>query len=131
MPKIIPTLIAALTWLTPLTSPAQPSSALTIRADTQEANAKTGIITAKGNVKMTYPSRQITATSTQAQYFSKERRIVLTGNVIVIQQGNKIAAETITYLIDEGKFEAQPEANRQVESTYILQDEPNPTPPKP
>ncbi|MDX1977702.1 MAG: LptA/OstA family protein [Pseudanabaenaceae cyanobacterium bins.68] len=131
MSKIISRLIATLTgvWLATLPSYAQTSSALTIRADTQEANAKTGVVTAKGNVRMNYPARQIAATSTQAQYFSKERRIVLSGNVIVTQQGNKIQAETITYLIDEGKFEAKPESNRQVESTYILEDQP--TPPKP
>lgn len=98
------------------------SSALTIRADVQEANAKTGIVTAKGNVRMNYPARQIKATSAQAQYFSQERRIVLSGNVVVFQQGNSIKAETITYLIDEGKFQAQPQSNQQVESVYVVTD---------
>lgn len=103
---------------------AQPAStALTIRADVQEANSRTGVITAKGNVRMNYPARNINATSAQAQYFSKERRIVLSGNVVVIQQGNRIKAETITYLVDEGKFEALPEANRQVESVYVVPDD--------
>jgi lipopolysaccharide export system protein LptA len=111
------------------TKPAPANTALTIRADTQEANSKTGVVTAKGNVQMNYPARAIVATSTQAQYFSKERRIILTGNVIVTQQGNKIVAETITYLIDEGKFEAKPEASRQVESTYIVPDEATTTTP--
>jgi lipopolysaccharide export system protein LptA len=113
----------------PATTPATaPNTALTIRADTQEANSKTGVVTATGNVHMNYPARQIVATSAQAQYFSKERRIILTGNVVVTQQGNRIVAETITYLIDVGKFEAKPEANRQVESIYIVPDE-NPTVP--
>jgi lipopolysaccharide export system protein LptA len=103
---------------------AQPvNTALTIRADTQEADSRSGIITATGNVKMSYPARQIDATSAQARYFSKERRIILTGNVIVIQQGNSIKAETITYLIDQGKFEAVPESNKQVESVYIVPDQ--------
>jgi lipopolysaccharide export system protein LptA len=109
--------------LSAIAQPNPTNSALTIRADTQEANSKTGVVTAKGNVLMNYPARAIVATSTQAQYFSKERRIILTGNVVVTQQGNKIVAETITYLIDEGKFEAKPESNRQVESTYIVPDE--------
>jgi lipopolysaccharide export system protein LptA len=110
---------------------AQPTNtALTIRADTQEADSRNGVVTAKGNVKMNYPARQIDATSAQAQYFSKERRIVLTGNVIVNQQGSSIKAETITYLIDLGKFEAVPESNKQVESVYIVPDQslpPSPT----
>ncbi len=103
------------------------NSALTIRADVQEANAKTGVVTAKGNVQMNYPARQIKATSAQAQYFSKEKRIVLSGNVIVFQDGNSIKAETITYLIEEGKFQAKPNSNQQVESVYVVSDEPAPT----
>jgi lipopolysaccharide export system protein LptA len=99
------------------------NTALTIRADIQEANSRTGIVTARGNVRMKYPARQINATSRQAQYFSKERRIVLSGNVIVTQEGNSIKAETITYLIDEGKFQALPPSDRQVESVYIVPDE--------
>jgi lipopolysaccharide export system protein LptA len=103
---------------------AQPvNTALTIRADTQEADSLNGIITARGNVKMNYPARQIDATSALAQYFSKERRIVLSGNVVVTQQGNVIKAQTITYLIDRAKFEASPETNQQVESVYIVPDQ--------
>lgn len=99
--------------------------ALTVRADVQEANAKTGVVTARGNVQMFYPARQIQATAAQAQYFSKERRIVLSGNVYVLQQGNSMRGETITYLIDEGRFVALPQSNRQVESIYLVSD-PNP-----
>lgn len=99
------------------------NTALTIRADLQEANSKTGVVTARGNVQMNYPARQIVATSAQAQYFSQERRIILSGNVVVTQLGNSIRAETITYLLDEGKFEAVPQSNRQVESTYVVPDE--------
>jgi len=103
---------------------AQPvNTALTIRADTQEADSLNGIITARGNVKMNYPARQIDATSALAQYFSKERRIVLSGDVVVTQQGNVIKAQTITYLIDQAKFEASPETNKQVESVYIVPDQ--------
>jgi lipopolysaccharide export system protein LptA len=114
---------ALVTLNTKSTAIAQPvNTALTIRADIQEADSKNGIITARGNVKMNYPARQIDATSAQAQYFSKERRIVLSGNVIVNQLGSVIRAETITYLIDLAKFEAMPEANKQVESVYIVPD---------
>ncbi len=101
------------------------SRALTLRSDIQEADAQTGVITARGHVQINYPARQIQATSTQAQYFSRERRIVLSGDVYVLQQGNSIRGETVTYLIDEGRFIAVPRAERQVESIYIVTD-PNP-----
>lgn len=96
--------------------------ALTIRSDIQEANRITGVVTARGNVQIDYPARQIQATAAQAQYFSKERRIILTGNVYVLQQGNSLRGETITYLIDEGRFVAQPRAQGQVESIYLVSD---------
>ncbi len=102
------------------TSPSNQSSAITLRSDIQEANAKTGVVTARGNVQIIYPTREIRATAAQAQYFSHERRIVLTGNVYVIQSGNSLRAENVTYLIDEGRFIAQPLDNNQVESIYIV-----------
>jgi lipopolysaccharide export system protein LptA len=96
---------------------------LTIRSDTQEYDAKTQVITARGNVQMVYPARQIQATSAQAQYFSKEKRIDFSGNVYILQQGsNSIRAEKVTYLINEGKFIALPKSNRQVESIYMVED---------
>lgn len=101
---------------------AQDGRAITVRSDRQEADQITGIITATGNVRVDYPARQIQATSAQAQYFSREQRIVMTGNVYVLQEGNSIRGETITYLIDEGRFVATPQANRQVESIYIISD---------
>ena len=44
----------------------------------------------------------------------------------VLQEGNSIQGENITYLIDEGRFIATPKTNGQVESIYIVND-PNPT----
>jgi lipopolysaccharide export system protein LptA len=112
-----------------LSDPATSASrALTMRSDVQEANSKTGVVTARGNVQINYPARQIQATSAQAQYFSRERRIVLSGNVYVLQQGNSMRGETITYLMDEGRFVALPEASKQVESIYLVPDNNPPTP---
>lgn len=116
------------------TAPAQADNgrAITLRSDVQEANSETGVVTARGNVQINYPARQIQATAAQAQYFSREARIVLTGNVYVLQEGNSLRGETITYLIDEGRFVALPKEEQQVESIYIVSDqEPTPTPTAP
>lgn len=108
--------------------PPGPGRPMTVRSDIQEADSKTGIITARGNVQINYPARQMQATAAQAQYFSRERRIVLKGNVFVIQEGNTIRGETVTYLIDEGRFIAIPANNQsQVESIYILRPGQEPT----
>jgi lipopolysaccharide export system protein LptA len=119
--------LGAVTFPTPVkTASAQTSGGnrpLTIRSDLQEYDAKTQVITARGNVQMLYPARQIQATSAQAQYFSKERRIDFSGNVYILQQGgNSIRAEKVTYLIDEGRFIALPQSSRQVESIYMVED---------
>ncbi|MEA5509494.1 LptA/OstA family protein [Crocosphaera sp. UHCC 0190] len=114
------------------TAPPPPNSPLTVRSDIQEANSETGVVTARGNVQIFYPSRDIQGTSAQAQYFSRERRLVLTGNVYVLQEGNSMRAETMTYLIDEGRFIATPESAQQVESIYLVTEAedspPEPTP---
>lgn len=114
-----------LTWATAFAQ--SNGGTITLKADVQEANALTGVITARGNVQVEYPSRDIFATSAQAQYFSQERRIILSGNVVVNQEGNRIEAETITYLIDEGRFVALPQPNRQVQSIYLVPESVEPT----
>ncbi|MEO1622620.1 MAG: LptA/OstA family protein [Cyanobacteria bacterium J06632_3] len=98
--------------------------AIQLKASRVEANSNTGVVTAIGNVRIDYPSRQIFATSAQAQYFSRDQRIVLSGNVDVVQEGNTLQAETVTYLIDEGRFVATPGENSQVEAVYLLPEEP-------
>jgi lipopolysaccharide export system protein LptA len=103
---------------------AAPGQALTLRADVQEANAITGVITARGNVQINYPARQIQATSVQAQYYSREKRIVLQGDVYVLQGSNSLRGETVTYLIEEGRFVAMPNSGQQVESIYLVPDTP-------
>jgi lipopolysaccharide export system protein LptA len=97
---------------------------LTIRSDVQEYDAKTQVGIARGRVQMDYPERGIKATAAQAQFFNRERRIVLSGNVFIYQQGgNSIQGETVTYLIDEGRFIAQPrDQSTQVQSVYIVRD---------
>jgi lipopolysaccharide export system protein LptA len=93
---------------------------LTVRSDVQEANSETGVITARGNVQINYPAQQLQATATQAQYFRSERRLVLTGDVYVLQGENSIRAEKVTYLLEEGKFIAKPKEKQQVMSTYMI-----------
>jgi lipopolysaccharide export system protein LptA len=106
-----------------------PGQALTLRSDVQEANAKTGVVTARGNVQINYPSREIQATAAQALYYSRERRIELLGNVYILQKGNSLRGERVVYLIDEGRFVALPQTNRQVESIYLVPEAtPSPSP---
>ncbi|ACK66152.1 OstA family protein [Rippkaea orientalis PCC 8801] len=114
--------VIALKGILPIAQAQTPpsNSPLTVRSDIQEANSETGVVTARGNVQVFYPSRDIQGTAAQAQYFSRERRLVMTGDVFVLQEGNTMRAEIMTYLIDEGRFIATPESAKQVESIYLV-----------
>lgn len=107
----------------------QEGQPITLLSDVQEANAVTGVVTARGNVQIFYPAQNMQATSAQAQYYSREGRIVLSGDVFVLQDGNSLQGELITYLIDEGRFVATPNEGEQVQSVYLLPEaEPSATP---
>ncbi len=96
---------------------------LSIQADSQEANSKTEVVTARGNVRLNYPSRQVRAQANLAQYFIKQKRIILTGNVTIVQEGNTLEGDSVIYLVDEGKFIANPKVKQQVRSNYIIPEQ--------
>lgn len=96
-------------------------SLVTIESDLQQADNQTGIVTATGNVKITYPDKGMVATSRQAQYFSKEGRLVLTGDVDVVDaDGQRIRAERLVYQLDQERLTAQPSDGKQVTSKLRL-----------
>ncbi len=129
------TLLGVMTLLGPNAYSQSPSgegaNTLTVRSDVQEANSETGVVTARGNVQINYPVQNLTATSAQAQYFRNERRLVLTGNVHVIQGENTIRAEKVTYILEEGRFVATPKEEQQVTSTYTVPEPQNNSPSSP
>lgn len=112
-------------WSQPGPPPPAPTGLLTIESDSQKADNLTGIITAIGNVRILYPDRRLVATSRQAQYFTNEGRIVLSGDVDVVQEGgNLVQAERVIYLVESEQVLAQPAAGQQVFSQLRLQDTP-------
>ena len=101
---------------------AEPSGLVTVESDLQQADNVTGVVTATGNVKISYPPKQVQAWARQAQYFTKEERIVLVGDVEVIQEGgNRLEAERVTYLVLEDRLIADPAAADQVLSKFKLE----------
>jgi lipopolysaccharide export system protein LptA len=111
----------------PAATPAQTAAAtaipttgvVSIESDLQQADNVTGVITATGNVRIVYPDRQVVATARQAQYFTREGRVVLSGDVDVIQlEGPSIQADRITYLVAEERVIAEPADGQQVLSRF-------------
>ena len=113
---------AAASDITPPAPVLTPTTGLvTIESDRQMADNATGIVTAVGNVRIVYPDRRVVATARQAQYFSREGRVVLSGDVDVVQaDGNSLRAEQLVYLVDQERLEARPAAGGQVFSRFNL-----------
>ena len=106
-----------------------PTGLVSIESDIQRADQATGVITATGNVRILYPDKGVMATARQAQYFSREGRVVLSGDVDVVQQdGNLLRAEQVTYLVRSERITALPAANQQVLSRLRLTPNTKPAP---
>lgn len=56
---------------------------------------------AKGNVEII--KQDWVATGNQAEYFSEERKVVLTGNTKVLQNNNMVTGDTFIMYLDEGR----------------------------
>ena len=114
----------------PLDGPASNNGLITIESDSQIADNITGVVTAIGNVRIVYPTRGMVTTSRQAQYFSREGRLVLSGDVDVVQEdGSTLRAERVTYNLEDERAVAVPSSGGQVRATMILRpDQPAQTP---
>jgi lipopolysaccharide export system protein LptA len=97
------------------------SGLVTIESDLQKADNSTGVVTATGNVRIVYADQRVVATARQAQYFTREGRVVLSGDVDVIQEtGHSIRAEKLVYLVESERIVAEPAAGEQVITHYQL-----------
>ena len=112
---ILPPALAAPAVVTPT------SGLVTIESDLQKADNSTGVVTATGSVRIVYPDQRVVATARQAQYFSREGRVVLSGDVDVIQDsGHSIRAERLVYLVERERIVAQPAPGQQVITLYRM-----------
>lgn len=114
----------------PAAKPARITTGLvTIESDSQQADQLTGVITATGNVRIVYPDERVVATARQAQYFSQEGRVVLSGEVDIVQEGgNLLRAEQVVYLVDRERLQAIPAQGQQVFSRVVIPTASSPTP---
>ena len=97
------------------------SGLVTIESDLPKADNSPGVVTATGNVRIVYPDQRVVATARQAQYFSREGRVVLSGDVDVIQDtGHSIQAERLVYLVERERIVAEPAPGQQVITNYRM-----------
>mgnify|MGYP001626564396 CR=1 FL=1 len=99
---------------------------ITIESDQQTADNSIGVVTAQGNVRLVHVDRGIVATGRQAQYFMKEERIVLSGDVDIVQKnGDLLQADKIVYSLIDERAMATPSENQQVFSQWSFGADPD------
>lgn len=92
---------------------------ITIESDHQTADNSIGVVTAQGNVRLVHVDRGIVATGRQAQYFMKEERIILSGDVdIVRKNGDLLQADKIVYSLADERALATRSEDQQVFSQW-------------
>ncbi len=92
-----------------------------IESDSQNSDSINGVFTAYGDVKITYPEKNIIITSTQAQYLEDESIIVFNGDVNVIREGkDKLLSNRIVYFLDDDRLVADSLHDSQVELTILI-----------
>lgn len=121
----VPTSPSAVRPPTVLASAPAPNPArgglVTIESDQQQADNVTGVVTAIGNVRITYPERGMRATARQAQYYTREGRLVLSGDVDMIDRdGQRLRAEQIVYWLNGQRLLALPAKGQQVQTRLRL-----------
>jgi lipopolysaccharide export system protein LptA len=108
------------------------SGLVTIESDQQQADNVTGVVTAIGNVRITYPDRGMVATARQAQYYTREGRLVLSGDVDVIDRdGQRLRAEQIVFLLNGQRLVALPAKGQQVQTRLRLETRSGSASPRP
>jgi lipopolysaccharide export system protein LptA len=99
---------------------------ITIESDQQTSDNSIGVVTAQGNVRLVHVDRGIVATGRQAQYFMKEERIVLSGDVDIVQKnGDLLQADRIVYSLVDERALATPSENEQVFSQWSFGADPD------
>jgi lipopolysaccharide assembly outer membrane protein LptD (OstA) len=76
----------------------QPSATTPIKQTTQPV---ADVYIWQGNVKFDFKAAKINATADKAEVFPKERKVVLTGNVRILQNGKIQETDTVTYLFKQ------------------------------
>jgi lipopolysaccharide assembly outer membrane protein LptD (OstA) len=76
----------------------QPSATIPIKPITQPV---ADVYIWQGNVKFDFKAAKINATADKAEVFPKERKVVLTGNVRILQNGKIQETDTVTYLFKQ------------------------------
>jgi lipopolysaccharide export system protein LptA len=105
---------------------------VTIESDQQQADNVTGVVTAIGNVRITYPERGMVATARQAQYYTREGRLVLSGDVDIIDRdGQRLRADQIVYWLNGQRLLALPAKGQQVQTRLRFDVKPAAASPRP
>ncbi|MBD1869258.1 RodZ domain-containing protein [Oculatella sp. FACHB-28] len=83
-----------------LAQPISDELGITLQSDVQQIDPDTGTLTATGNVRLSYPERQLEGFAEQVQYLESQGLLILLGEARLIQQGDVLEGEQITCRTD-------------------------------
>lgn len=83
-----------------LAQPIPDELGITLQSDVQQIDPDTGTLTATGNVRLSYPERQLEGFAEQVQYLESQGLLILLGEARLIQQGDVLEGEQITCRTD-------------------------------
>jgi lipopolysaccharide export system protein LptA len=76
------------------------ASGITLQSDVQQIDPDTGTLTATGNVRLSYPARQLEGVAEQVQYLENQGLLILSGEARLTQSGEVLEGEQITCRTD-------------------------------
>lgn len=93
---------------------------ISLQSDVQQIDPDTGTLTATGNVRLSYPERQLEGFAEQVQYLKDQGLLILTGNAQLMQQGETLEGEQITCRTDVWQCTTDASTLSAVDSTLFV-----------
>jgi lipopolysaccharide export system protein LptA len=78
-------------------------SQILIQADSQAVDAKTKLLTARGNVLFSDPLHRIDARADEVQYSNERQYLILKGNVRLVHRGKLMEGAQVTCQLKTGQ----------------------------
>ncbi len=124
------TAVLSIGWVVPVMSEdfdstftAEMSAGINIESDAQTTDNLRGVFTAFGNVKITYPQKDIVAFSREARYLKEEGLLILSGDVDLIRKNrDSLQGDRIVYLVEDDRIIADSDFGSQVFLTLLLEE---------
>ena len=100
------------------------TNSIYIESDIQFTDSQSGVFTAKGNVNINFPLKNIFAKSDHLKYYNTDKTLLLKGNVTLIREGiNTLNANQVVYSLEDDKLLTDSKNQYPSKLTIFLQNQ--------